>query len=154
MPLLPVTQCLFSHRLQEAESASLTGNIINDALHPVINIALAGEKVFLDETTAEFLSLVEEKRSVRSACEALGTSYSTGWNMIKRMEALAGCKLVIRTQGGRVGGGRSCLTEEGKRLVRLYTDYRSAVCEAAAGLYELCRRRSVCYEEDEKTPEF
>lgn len=80
------------------------------------------------------LELVEEMQSVRTACARMQMSYSSGWNLIRRLESQLNMSLVERCQGG-AGGGKSCLTPEGKRLTAAYRSYSAAVKDVAAELY-------------------
>lgn len=104
-------------------------------VRPVISVELAREKPFFDSRVAMLLELVEETQSVRTACARMQMSYSSGWNLIRRLESQLNMSLVERSQGG-AGGGKSSLTAEGKRLTEAYRSYSSAVKDAAAELYE------------------
>ena len=103
-------------------------------VRPVVNVALAREKPFFDSQVAMLLELVDETKSVRTACTRMQMSYSSGWNMIRRLESQLNMTLVERSQGG-VGGGKSRLTPEGIRLTEAYRSYLAAVKDAAAELY-------------------
>ena len=103
-------------------------------VRPVLSVALAREKPFFDERTAMLLSLIAETRSVRSACQRMQMSYSAGWNSIRRLESQTGRLLVERSQGG-AGGGRSDLSEAGRRLLLAYEGYAAALREQAERLY-------------------
>ena len=54
--------------------------------------------------------------------------------MIKHAEKTLGFPLVIRTTGGKSGGG-SYLTREGKEWLETYESYRSACLQANSKLY-------------------
>ena len=103
-------------------------------VRPVVNVALAREKVFFDTRTATLLHLVEETRSVRTACQRMQLSYSSGWNTIRRLESQLNHTLVARSQGG-AGGGKSSLTEDGKHLLSAYESYSAAVKDSASELF-------------------
>ncbi|MGM9541934.1 MAG: NTP transferase domain-containing protein [Candidatus Limivicinus sp.] len=103
-------------------------------VRPVVNVALAREKPFFDSQVAMLLELVDETQSVRTACARMQMSYSSGWNLIRRLESQLNMSLIERSQGG-AGGGKSSLTPEGKRLTEAYRSYLAAVKEAAADLY-------------------
>ena len=104
-------------------------------VRPVVNVALAREKPFFDSQVAMLLELVDEAQSVRTACARMQMSYSSGWNLIRRLESQLSMTLIERSQGG-AGGGKSSLTPEGKRLTEAYRSYLAAVKDAAADLYE------------------
>ena len=56
-------------------------------VRPVICVSLARVKVFFDARTAMLLRLVEETQSVRTACQRIQMSYSSGWNVIRALES-------------------------------------------------------------------
>lgn len=101
---------------------------------PSISIALAKEKVFFDAKTAMLLRLVDDMGSVRSACQHMRMSYSSGWSTIRTLEEQTGCKLICRNQGGK-GGGNSYLTVEGKELLNRYEAFSLDVRDEAARLF-------------------
>ena len=103
-------------------------------MRPVLSLALARETVFFDSRTAMLLQLIDETRSVRTACQRMQMSYSSGWNVIRRLESQLGRTLVQRSQGG-AGGGKSSLTEDGQRLLGRYEAYAAALREEAQRLY-------------------
>ena len=103
-------------------------------VRPVLSLALARETVFFDSRTAMLLQLIDETRSVRTACQRMQMSYSSGWNVIRRLESQLGRTLVQRSQGG-AGGGKSSLTDDGQRLLSRYEAYAAALREEAQRLY-------------------
>ena len=98
---------------------------------PVVSVALAKETSFFDNQTAMLLQLIEETFSVRTACQRMQISYSSGWNMIRNLENQMCRSIVSRIQGG-AGGGNSRLTEEGKRLLMRYMQYEESLRTRAA----------------------
>jgi molybdate transport repressor ModE-like protein len=105
-------------------------------LRPEMSLAVVRETSLIDEKSAALLELIEEFHSVSRACRGVQVSYSSAWAMLKNMEAQAGCQLVSRVQGGAVGGGRSGLTPEGRRLLELYVNYREELQTCAGRLYD------------------
>ena len=103
-------------------------------VRPVLNVGLAREKTFFDSRTAMLLRLIDETQSVRRACQRMQMSYSSGWNVIRTLESQVGRDLILRSQGG-AGGGKSCLTGDGRRLLRCYDDYVEALREKAEELF-------------------
>lgn len=99
-----------------------------------VNVKLVREKVFFDEKIAMMLTLVEETGSVRAACQRMQISYSTGWNIIRRLESQLHYPLIVRSQGG-AGGSASHLTEEGKKFLDRYNCFQNELREQAALLY-------------------
>lgn len=108
-------------------------------IRPEIAVSLSREKPFFDEKTAMLLSLVDETRSVRSACSRMQISYSTGWNIIRALESQLHFPLLERSQGG-ASGGESRLTDKGKRLLGCYERFSEALRQQAASLFEDCFR--------------
>ena len=104
-------------------------------IRPELAVSLSREKPFFDEKTAMLLALVDETRSVRSACARMQISYSTGWNIIRALESQLHFPLLERSQGG-ASGGESRLTDKGKRLLGCYERFSSALRQQAAALFE------------------
>ena len=92
-----------------------------------------GEK-FFGEGPARLLRGIEEKGSLRATALSMGMAYTKALTLIKNAEAALGFSLVIRTAGGRSGGG-STLTKEGKEWLTRYENYRDACIEANSKLY-------------------
>jgi len=104
-------------------------------IRPVINISLSKEKVFFDSRIATLLTLIDETSSVRAAGQRMQLSYSSCWNIIRRLEEQLNYSLVERNQGGS-GGSRSALTEKGKLLIERYNSYTKLLSSYAEELYE------------------
>ena len=104
-------------------------------IRPELSVSLSREKPFFDEKTAMLLALVDETRSVRSACQRMQISYSTGWNIIRALESQLHFPLLERSQGG-ASGGASRLTEKGKRLLGCYERFSEELRQQASALFE------------------
>ena len=104
-------------------------------VRPVVTVALARELPFFDDKIAMLLSLVEETSSVRTACQRMQISYSTGWNIIHTLESQFSRSLIQRSQGG-AGGGQSSLTEDGRRIIALFNSYREDIKSYAGEAFE------------------
>ena len=85
-------------------------------VRPQITVSLVRELSFFDQRTAMLLRLIDETSSVRTACQRMQMSYSSGWNVIRALESQLNKTLVKRNQGG-AGGGKSSLTEDGRQLL-------------------------------------
>ena len=108
----------------------------NDQLiRPQVSVSLSREVPFFDQRTAMLLRLIAETRSVRSACQRMQMSYSSGWNVIHALESQLNRSLVHRSQGG-AGGGKSSLTDEGAELLKQYDAYSAALKEYAASCFD------------------
>ncbi|MBR1814229.1 MAG: NTP transferase domain-containing protein [Lachnospiraceae bacterium] len=104
-------------------------------VRPLVTVSLAREKVFFEARTAMLLRLVDETKSVRTACSRMQMSYSSSWNLIHALESQLNYPLLTRSQGG-AGGGKSELTEAGKDFLNRYEAYAAAVKESAVSLFE------------------
>ena len=93
----------------------------------------AGEK-FFGEGPARLLRSIEEKGSLRAAAQSMEMAYTKALTMVKNAENALGFPLMIRTTGGRSGGG-SILTAEGKEWLERYETYRDACVQANSKLY-------------------
>ena len=92
-----------------------------------------GEK-FFGEGPAQLLHKIEEKGSLRAAAMSMEMAYTKALSIIKHAEKALGLPLVIRTTGGKSGGG-SQLTPEGKVWLERYEAYRNACIQANSELY-------------------
>ncbi len=95
-------------------------------VRPVISVSLSREKTFFDERTALLLRLIDETGSVRTACQRMQMSYSSGWNVIRALESQTHAELTVRSQGGATGG-KSRLTAQGRQLLAAYERYAADV---------------------------
>ncbi|RLE51694.1 MAG: hypothetical protein DRJ26_05495, partial [Candidatus Methanomethylicota archaeon] len=78
-------------------------------------------EIILDSKLAEVLKLVDKRGSLLTACRSLGLSYSRIWERISKIENLLGLKLIEARRGGR-GGGGTILTNNAKKLLKMYSD--------------------------------
>ena len=92
-----------------------------------------GEK-FFGEGPARLLHGVEEKGSLRAAALSMEMAYTKALAIMKNAEAALGFPLIIRTTGGKAGGG-SILTEQGREWLNKYEAYRDACIQANSKLY-------------------
>lgn len=92
-----------------------------------------GEK-FFGEGPARLLHGVEEKGSLRAAALSMEMAYTKALAIIKNAEAALGFPLIIRTTGGKSGGG-SILTEQGREWLNKYEAFRDACIQANSKLY-------------------
>jgi len=74
---------------------------------------------FLGARRIELLESIERTGSITRAAKQVGLSYKAAWDALDAMSNLADRPLLVRTTGGRHGGGTQ-LTERGRELVRLY----------------------------------
>ena len=90
---------------------------------------------FLGDTRIKLLEAIDAHGSISQAAKAVPLSYKAAWDAIDIMNNLADQPLVIRSTGGRNGGG-TALTEYGHKVVALYraleAEYQSALDRLAA----------------------
>ena len=73
-----------------------------------------------------FLAAVDKTGTIREGGRAVGWSYRTCLNRLRRMERVLGAPILATTRGGRTGGGAR-LTLEARRLVRVFTRWQREV---------------------------
>ena len=92
-----------------------------------------GEK-FFGEGPARLLRGIAEKGSLRAAALSMEMAYTKALTIIKNAENALGFPLLIRSTGGKSGGG-SKLTDEGKEWLERYEAYRDACVQVNRKLY-------------------
>lgn len=112
---------------------------------------------FLGDTRIRLLEAIGKEGSISQAAKAVPLSYKAAWDAVDAMNNLAPEPLVVRTTGGKHGGGTE-LTAYGRRLIGFYRaleqEYQSAVTRLAermdevaggdvAGFRQLLRRMSM-----------
>lgn len=92
---------------------------------------------FLGDTRIRLLEAIEKHGSISQAAKAVPLSYKAAWDAIDAMNNLADQPLVLRSTGGKNGGG-TLLTEHGRKTVALYraleAEYQSALDRLAASM--------------------
>ena len=84
------------------------------------------EKGILGDGKWQILKLIENKGSMKAACDELGYTYRRTWGDLKKIEQLFGFPLLEKQRGG-VDGGRTLLTSEGKKLVKAFDHFHASV---------------------------
>ena len=74
---------------------------------------------FLGDTRIRLLEAIDKHGSITQAAKAVPLSYKAAWDAIDAMNNLADQPLVLRSTGGRNGGGTQ-LTEHGRKTIALY----------------------------------
>jgi len=67
----------------------------------------------------QILKAIEEHGSLMTATEAMGLTYRRTWGNLKKIEKILGIRIIEKTRGG-TGGGKTRLTEDGRRLVTAF----------------------------------
>lgn len=73
-----------------------------------------------------FLAAVDKTGTIRGGGQAVGWSYRTCLNRLRRMERVLGAPVLATTRGGRTGGGAR-LTPEARRLVKVFARWQREV---------------------------
>jgi molybdate transport system regulatory protein len=81
------------------------------------------------------LKAIDREGSLRQACERLHISYRKAWGDLKKAQDALDATLVEKHRGGSLGG-RTALTEQGKKLVKAYTKFRSDIEKALEKAYQ------------------
>jgi molybdate transport system regulatory protein len=84
------------------------------------------EKGILGDGKWQILKLIEEKGSIKAACDELGYTYRRTWGNLKKIENFFGFPLLEKQRGGS-DGGRTLLIPEGKKLVKAFDHFHASV---------------------------
>jgi molybdate transport system regulatory protein len=96
-------------------------------LAPRQKIWLNWDGVFLmGPNYLRFLAAVDKTGTIREGGRAVGWSYRTCLNRLRRMERVLGAAILATTRGGSTGGGAR-LTPEARRLVRVFARWQREV---------------------------
>jgi molybdate transport system regulatory protein len=87
-----------------------------------------------------FLAGVDESGTIRGGGKAVGWSYRTCLNRIRRMERVLGHEVLTTSRGGR-SGGSARLTPEARRLVQVFTRWRAEVDRFSRAAFERAVKR-------------
>ncbi len=91
-------------------------------------------KIFGDGP-CELLEKVERTGSLRKAAADMKMSYRQAWDLIKMLEENLGFPLLERQVGGMYGGGSS-LTDEGRKLMLRYREFRQETNKSMQVLFD------------------
>lgn len=89
-------------------------------LTPKPSLKVAGDGLAIEPEQVAMLHAIRRRRSLTKAAEGLHISYRHIWASVKKMEEIAGEKLVVAVHGGRGGGGEARLTDRALRLLKEY----------------------------------
>jgi len=73
-----------------------------------------------------FLAAVDQTGTIREGGRAVGWSYRTCLNRLRRMEQVLGRPVLVTSRGGKAGGGAR-LTAEARRFVRIFSQWQREV---------------------------
>ena len=79
---------------------------------------------FLGKGRVDLLKAIVICGSISAAAKSMKMSYKKAWTAVDDMNSVSDKPVVIRTTGGR-GGGGALLTEAGKEAIELYERFQS-----------------------------
>ena len=103
-----------------------TGKISKIHLHYKIWMSDEMNNGILGDGKWQILKLIEEKGSLKAACDELGYTYRRTWGNMKKIEDFFGFPLLEKHRGGSEGG-KTLLTAEGKKLVKAFDKFHASV---------------------------
>jgi molybdate transport system regulatory protein len=89
-----------------------------------------GERIVFGRGRAILMEAIASTGSISAAARRLGMSYRHAWTMVRASEERLGRPLLVRSKGGR-GGGGARLTHLAKALLREYRDIEARLSESA-----------------------
>jgi len=95
-------------------------------LHYKIWMSDENETGILGDGKWQMLKLINEKGSLKAACDALGYTYRRTWGNLKKIEDFFGFDLLEKKRGG-AEGGKMELTAEGRQLVKAFDEFHASV---------------------------
>ncbi|HNW74627.1 MAG: LysR family transcriptional regulator [Bacteroidales bacterium] len=107
-------------------SEKFENKLSNIRLHYKIWMADEKEEGILGDGKWKMLKLIEEKGSIKAACDALGYTYRRTWGNLRKIERFFGFPLLEKHRGGSEGG-RTMLTPEGRKLVRAFDTFHQNI---------------------------
>jgi molybdate transport system regulatory protein len=110
------------HRMEKTFSSKLSGI----DLHYKIWMSDRVGNGILGDGKWQILKLIDEKGSLKAACDELGYTYRRTWGNLKKIESFFGFPLLDKHRGGNEGG-KTYLTPEGKKLVKAFDRFHSSV---------------------------
>ena len=94
---------------------------------------------FLGDTRIRLLEAIDNHGSISQAAKAVPLSYKAAWDAVDAMNNLSDEPLVLRSTGGKNGGG-TLLTDYGRKVVALYraleAEYQAALERLTASMKE------------------
>jgi len=108
-----------------------------DTLKPRFKLWLSSADVegLFGDGKYRLLKSIEAKESLRAASESLHISYRKAWGDLRKAQDAMGIALVEKQRGGSKGG-RTVLTEQGRRWLEAYSHFRRDVEAAVETSFE------------------
>jgi molybdate transport system regulatory protein len=83
----------------------------------------------IDDDKWQLLIAIQKHGSLMAASDVMKISYRKVWGDLKKIEEILGFSILEKHRGGK-DGGVTYLTEEGKRLIKEYIEFRAEFQEA------------------------
>jgi len=113
--------------LEQVKKTKLPGEAYSERIRARFWIT-GEEQGYLGIGRIELLENIQQYGSINRAAKEMGMSYKKAWKLIEELNQMSQTPLVIKSQGGKAGGGTS-LTEEGERLVGRFRDIEKELIE-------------------------
>lgn len=114
--------------MEKKKKKNLSESLISGgALQNELSILL-GDNYRLSKSRVEILKAIEETGSISKAAKQVGMSYKAVWDAVYNMQNLSGISLIDSKTGGK-GGGGAALTEEGRQLVKSFSESETKLNE-------------------------
>ncbi len=104
-------------------------------MRPVLTVRFHTKEKCFGPGLARLLIAVKNLSSLRAAAASMDMAYSKAWRIVKQSEHALGFMLLVRTTGGRHGGG-AVLTKQAEALLENYNAYVLKLEEDAKRLFE------------------
>jgi len=95
-------------------------------LHYKIWMSDIRDQGILGDGKWKILKMIDEKGSLKAACDEMGYTYRRTWDNLKKIETFFGFPLLEKHRGG-AEGGHTELTAEGKKLVAAFDAFHTSV---------------------------
>lgn len=126
---------------------------MDKGIQPILRLAEASGKR-AGKGRIELLEAIAGTGSIAAAAKAVGLSYKGAWQAVEEMNNLSREPLVVRTSGGRHGGG-TVLTPHGLQVValfkRLNEEYRQFFAALGSGMEDFSQFVQLIRRMDMKT---
>ncbi|NHJ46210.1 MAG: LysR family transcriptional regulator [Asgard group archaeon] len=100
------------------------------SIHIKFWIEKKGESI-LGPGRVKILEAIDQTGSLTEATKLCNISFRKGWKLINEINEQLEQPIVISERGGKGGGGRTSLTEYGKKLVQQYKRIEKELLETA-----------------------
>jgi len=121
--------------------ARANGKKITTQLRPRHKIWFTlGNSFLMGPNYFRFLRAVDETGTIRQAGKAVGWSYRTCLNRVRRMEGILGRQVLETARGGTSGGGAR-LSGEGQRLVNIFERWQRDMAEYSQRAFQKAVKR-------------